>query len=262
MALYHSLSLDKGLTAQAASPSPGTTPCTCSITFSPPKPRRRPAYLTTLGYSLNAAGEVDPGGPGEREMNCPLVASGRLAERHPFLRTTVTPGRKDVHLAAIIRPTRGSTGTRPCGPCGVSSDRVVGVIQEPRPPHPFRVGQTRADHPIESACRHAPSDPCAGGYRPPSASGRTGGSGCRGCPQRRFQTDAARSGPDGPRLLSGRRARRLRRTRTPSPSCPTDGSIASHGLPTIWEAGDPVGTPPALTERSPQRLPSASCPVL
>ena len=77
MALYHSLSLDKGLTAQAAS-APLTRHDAMYLFYNllSAKNKEGQPYLTTLGYSLNAAGEVDLVALVNGEMNGPLVASG------------------------------------------------------------------------------------------------------------------------------------------------------------------------------------------
>ena len=95
MALYHSLSLDKGLTAQAAS-APLTRHDAMYLFYNllSAKNKEGQPYLTTLGYSLNAAG-----GPGEWGDERPPGGLRRLAQRHPLppLRRHGDPGREGVH---------------------------------------------------------------------------------------------------------------------------------------------------------------------
>lgn len=100
MALYHSLSLDKGLTAQAAS-APLTRHDAMYLFYNllSAKNKEGQPYLTTLGYSLNAAGEVDLVALVNGEMNGPLVASGDWHSAIPFPLSGRhgDPGREGVH---------------------------------------------------------------------------------------------------------------------------------------------------------------------
>lgn len=96
----HSLSLDKGLTAQAAS-APLTRHDAMYLFYNllSAKNKEGQPYLTTLGYSLNAAGEVDLVALVNGEMNGPLVASGDWHSAIPFPLSGRhgDPGREGVH---------------------------------------------------------------------------------------------------------------------------------------------------------------------
>lgn len=131
MALYHSLSLDKGLTAQAAS-APLTRHDAMYLFYNllSAKTKEGQPYLTTLGYSLNAAGEVDLVALVNGEMNGPLVASGDWQSAIPFPLSgiTVTRDGKTSTLAAI-QTNDVIYWNQTMRALWVSSDRVVGVIQ-------------------------------------------------------------------------------------------------------------------------------------
>lgn len=135
MALYHSLSLDKGLTAQAAS-APLTRHDAMYLFYNllSAKNKEGQPYLTTLGYSLNAAGEVDLVALVNGEMNGPLVASGDWQSAIPFPLSgiTVTRDGKTSTLAAI-QTNDVIYWNQTMRALWVSSDRVVGVIQELTP---------------------------------------------------------------------------------------------------------------------------------
>ena len=135
MALYHSLSLDKGLTAQAAS-APLTRHDAMYLFYNllSAKNKEGQPYLTTLGYSLNAAGEVDLVALVNGEMNGPLVASGDWQSAIPFPLSgvTVTRDGKASTLAAI-QTNDVIYWNQTMRALWVSSDRVVGVIQELTP---------------------------------------------------------------------------------------------------------------------------------
>lgn len=99
MALYHSLSLDKGLTAQAAS-APLTRHDAMYLFYNllSAKNKEGQPYLTTLGYSLNAAGEVDLVALVNGEMNGPCgLRRLRSAIPLPLSGVTVTRDREGVH---------------------------------------------------------------------------------------------------------------------------------------------------------------------
>ena len=155
MALYHSLSLDKGLTAQAAS-APLTRHDAMYLFYNllSAKTKEGQPYLTTLGYSLNAAGEVDLVVLVNGEMNGPLVASGDWQSAIPFPLSgiTVTRDGKTSTLAAI-QTNDVIYWNQTMRALWVSSDRVVGVIQEltPSASSPESVKIAGRTYPIESA---------------------------------------------------------------------------------------------------------------
>ena len=155
MALYHSLSLDKGLTAQAAS-APLTRHDAMYLFYNllSAKNKEGQPYLTTLGYSLNAAGEVDLVALVNGEMNGPLVASGDWHSAIPFPLSgvTVTRDGKASTLAAI-QTNDVIYWNQTMRALWVSSDRAVGVIQAPTPSaaSPESVPIAGRTYPIESA---------------------------------------------------------------------------------------------------------------
>ena len=155
MALYHSLSLDKGLTAQAAS-APLTRHDAMYLFYNllSAKNKEGQPYLTTLGYSLNAAGEVDLVALVNGEMNGPLVASGDWHSAIPFPLSgvTVTRDGKASTLAAI-QTNDVIYWNQTMRALWVSSDRAVGVIQAltPSAASPESVQIAGRTYPIESA---------------------------------------------------------------------------------------------------------------
>ena len=155
LALYRSKGLDQGVSAQRASDC--LTRQDAMYLFynlMTADTEEGSVYVSQLGYSLNAAGELDLVGLINGEMEGPLVAAGDWQSAIPFSLAGVTVNRngKPSNLGAIqtndILYWNQSMNT-----LWVSSDKVTGVIQalEPSATNPASVQILGRTYEIETA---------------------------------------------------------------------------------------------------------------
>ncbi len=155
MALYHSLGLDQGVAAQSAS-EPLTRHDAMYLFYNlmTAPSKEGGAYLTQLGYQLNAAGEVDLVALVNGEMEGPLVAAGDWQSAIPFPLSGVTVNRNGaVSSVGAIQPNDLIYWNETMGALWVTSDKVTGVIQalEPTAANPTSVQILGRTYDIETA---------------------------------------------------------------------------------------------------------------
>ena len=155
LALYRSKGLDQGVSAQRASDS--LTRQDAMYLFynlMTANTKEGSVYVSQLGYSLNAAGELDLVGLINGEMQGPLVASGDWRSSIPFSLEGVTVNRNGAasNLGAI-QENDVIYCNQAMRTLWVSSDKVMGVIQalEPSASNPTSVQVLGRTYEIESA---------------------------------------------------------------------------------------------------------------
>ena len=155
LALYRSLKLDKGVSAQSASDSLSRQDAMYlfyNLMTAPAKDGT--VYVTRLGYSLNAAGELDLVGLVNGEMEGPLVASGSWQSSIPFSLAGATVNRNgSLSNLGAIQENDLIYWNQSMNTLWVTSDKVMGVIQalEPTASSPTSVQVLGRTYPIESA---------------------------------------------------------------------------------------------------------------
>ena len=118
MAMYQSLELNRGVTAGKNDPMTRQDALCCSTTCSPPHQDGQ-VYLTTLGHSLTASGEIDRVALVNSAMEGPLVAEGDWQASLPFALTTATVYRDGRPPSPpTSRPWTWCTTPSPCTPSG------------------------------------------------------------------------------------------------------------------------------------------------
>lgn len=155
LALYRSKGLDRGVSAQRASDS--LTRQDAMYLFynlMTANTREGSVYVSQLGYSLNAAGELDLVGLINGEMEGPLVASGDWRSSIPFSLEGVTVNRNGAasNLGAI-QENDVIYWNQSMRTLWVSSEKVMGIIQslEPSASSPTSVQVLGRTYEIESA---------------------------------------------------------------------------------------------------------------
>ena len=155
LALYRSKGLDRGVSAQRASDS--LTRQDAMYLFynlMTADTREGSVYVSQLGYSLNAAGELDLVGLINGEMEGPLVASGDWRSSIPFSLEGVTVNRNGAasNLGAI-QENDVIYWNQSMRTLWVSSEKVMGIIQslEPSASSPTSVQVLGRTYEIESA---------------------------------------------------------------------------------------------------------------
>lgn len=155
LTMYRSLKLDRGVSASAAA-APLTRQDAAHLFYNLliAQTKEGVPYLTTLGYSLNAAGEIDLVSLINDSMEGPVVAQGDWKASIPFetAQATVYRGGKASTLSAVqdcdLVYWNQSTNT-----IWVYTDQVVGTIQalEPSASTPASVTVAGRTYAIETA---------------------------------------------------------------------------------------------------------------
>ena len=155
LALYRSKGLDQGVSAQRASDC--LTRQDAMYLFynlMTAHTKEGSVYVSQLGYSLNAAGELDLVGLINGEMQGPLVASGDWRSSIPFSLEGVTVNRNGAasNLGAI-QENDVIYWNQSMRTLWVSSEKVMGIIQslEPSASSPTSVQVLGRTYEIESA---------------------------------------------------------------------------------------------------------------
>ena len=155
LALYRSKGLDRGVSAQRASDS--LTRQDAMYLFynlMTADTREGSVYVSQLGYSLNAAGELDLVGLINGEMEGPLVASGDWRSSIPFSLEEVTVNRNGtISNLGAIQENDVIYWNQSMRTLWVSSEKVMGIIQslEPSASSPTSVQVLGRTYEIESA---------------------------------------------------------------------------------------------------------------
>lgn len=155
LALYRSKGLDRGVSAQRASDS--LTRQDAMYLFynlMTADTREGSVYVSQLGYSLNAAGELDLVGLINGEMEGPLVASGDWRSSIPFSLEGVTVNRNGtISNLGAIQENDVIYWNQSMRTLWVSSEKVMGIIQslEPSASSPTSVQVLGRTYEIESA---------------------------------------------------------------------------------------------------------------
>lgn len=161
LAMYHSLRLDRGVSASA--PTDTLTRGDAMYLFYnllSAKTKDNTPYLTTLGYALNAAGQIDLLALVNGEMEGPVVAQAGWQSTLPFTPTKVLREGASVSLSDIqdydLVYWNASMGT-----VWAYTQKATGPIQalEPSASNPTSVTVAGRSYPIEtSAAAYALSD--------------------------------------------------------------------------------------------------------
>lgn len=155
LAMYRSLKLDRGVSVSAAS-APLTRQDAVYLFYNLLTANTKDGvpYLTTLGYSLNAAGEIDLLSLMNRAMEGPVVAQGDWKASIPFetAQAAVYRGGKVSSLSAI-RDYDLVYWNQPMKTLWVYTDKVVGTIQalEPSASNPASVTVAGRTYAIETS---------------------------------------------------------------------------------------------------------------
>lgn len=155
LALYRSKGLDRGVSAQRASDS--LTRQDAMYLFynlMTANTREGSVYVSQLGYSLNAAGELDLVGLINGEMEGPLVASGDWRSSIPFSLEGVAVNRNGtISNLGAIQENDVIYWNQSMRTLWVSSEKVMGIIQslEPSASSPTSVQVLGRTYEIESA---------------------------------------------------------------------------------------------------------------
>ena len=155
LALYHRLELDQGVSAQGAADTLTRQDAMYLFYNLMTAPTKEGSlYVTQLGYSLNAAGELDLVGLINGEMQGPLVAAGNWQSAIPFSLAGVTVNRNGTasNLGAI-QENDVIYWNESMNTLWVSSDKVMGTIQalEPSASSPASVQVLGRTYEISSA---------------------------------------------------------------------------------------------------------------
>ena len=155
LALYRSRGLDKGVSAQRATDSL-TRQDAMYLFYNllTAQTKEGSVYVSQLGYSLNAAGELDLVALINGEMEGPLVATGSWQSSIPFSLTGAAVYRNGaVSNLGAIQENDVVYWNQAMNTLWVSSDKVIGVIQalEPSASNPTSVQVLGRTYDIESA---------------------------------------------------------------------------------------------------------------
>ena len=179
LALYHSLRLDRGVTAAATAPLTRQDAMYLFYNLLSAPTKEGPAYITTLGYSLNSAGQVDLLALVNGEMEGPVVAQSGWQSALPFTPSKVIRGGASVSLSDVqdydLVYWNASMGT-----VWAYTQKITGPIQalEPSASNPTSVTVAGRSYSIEtSGASYALSDlgPYSLGDHVTLLLGRTGG---------------------------------------------------------------------------------------
>ena len=163
LAMYHSLGLDQGVSARSASQALSRQDCMYLFyNLLSAKNKEGQYHMTTLGYTLNAAGEVDRVALMSQLMDGPVVAKGNWQDQIPFdlsqamvTRAGQTAQLGDIQSNDLVYWNQGMRRLWVC------SDRVTGTIQaiEPSLSSPTSVTVAGRTYSIETdAAAYALSD--------------------------------------------------------------------------------------------------------
>lgn len=135
MALYHSLKLDRGLNAQSSSTVLSRHDAMYLFyNLLSTNDKSGTPYINSLGYSLNAAGEVDLVALINAVMDGPMIASGDWQSNIPFSLSGATVTRDGSPSSAIqIQENDVIYWCQSMRTLWVYSDKVVGTIQDITP---------------------------------------------------------------------------------------------------------------------------------
>ncbi len=135
MALYHSLKLDRGLNAQSSSTVLSRHDAMYLFyNLLSTNDKSGTPYINSLGYSLNAAGEVDLVALINAVMNGPMIASGDWQNNIPFSLSGATVTRDgSPSSASQIQENDVIYWCQSMRTLWVYSDKVVGTIQDITP---------------------------------------------------------------------------------------------------------------------------------
>ena len=161
LALYHSLRLDRGVSAaSAAAPLTRQDAMYLFYNLLSAPTKEGTAYISTLGYSLNSAGQVDLLALVNGEMEGPVVAQPGWQSILPFTPSKVIRGGAAVSLSDVqdydLLYWNASMGT-----LWACTQKITGPIQalEPSSSNPTSVTVAGRSYPIEtSAAAYALSD--------------------------------------------------------------------------------------------------------
>lgn len=135
MALYHSLKLDRGLNAQSSSTVLSRHDAMYLFyNLLSTNDKSGTPYINSLGYSLNAAGEVDLVALINAVMDGPMIASGDWQSNIPFSLSGATVTRDgSLSSASQIQENDVIYWCQSMRTLWVYSDKVVGTIQDITP---------------------------------------------------------------------------------------------------------------------------------
>lgn len=135
MALYHSLKLDRGLNAQSSSTVLSRHDAMYLFyNLLSTNDKSGTPYINSLGYSLNAAGEVDLVALINAVMDGPMIASGDWQSNIPFSLSGATATRDgSPSSASQIQENDVIYWCQSMRTLWVYSDKVVGTIQDITP---------------------------------------------------------------------------------------------------------------------------------
>ena len=161
LALYHSLRLDRGVSAaSAAAPLTRQDAMYLFYNLLSAPTKEGTAYISTLGYSLNSAGQVDLLALVNGEMEGPVVAQPGWQSILPFTPSKVIRGGAAVSLSDVqdydLLYWNASMGT-----LWACTQKITGPIQalEPSSSNPTSVTVAGRSYPIEtSAAAYTLSD--------------------------------------------------------------------------------------------------------
>ena len=155
LALYRSKGLDQGVSAQrAANYLTRQDAMYLFYNLMTASTKEGSVYVTQLGYSLNAAGELDLVGLINGEMQGPLVASGDWQASIPFDLSGVTVNRNGVSSSVgAIQDNDLIYWNQSMNTLWVTSEKVTGIIQalEPSATNPTSVQVLGRTYEIETA---------------------------------------------------------------------------------------------------------------